>query len=145
LFCGHVPIVHVRDTLTSIQRAEGVQEEDLVIPSDLTFQIQRGDLRAFVTAVQFGNDLNKWDKWFERLTSGGPSLCVWEDGLKLIPFCILIRHVFLWMNSKGYLDDTYEHRPRIEEFITLCFNAQNSQVDSILEVVSEAWDKLKLQ
>ena len=145
LFCGHVPIAQVRDTLVSIQKQEGIDEDEIKLPSELTFQIQRGDLRSFVTAAQFANDLNSWDSWFERLESPGSSLCVWEDGLKRIPFCILIRHVFLWMNTKGMLEDTYKQKDLVQSFVHTCLEAQDSANETILSILPDIWDTLKPQ
>jgi DNA polymerase III delta prime subunit len=142
LFCGHVPIIHVRETLVSIQKQEGVPQENIKIPSDLTFQIQRGDLRSFVAAAQFGEDINSWDTWFSRLSSSQNSLCVWEDGLKTIPFCILIRHVFVWMNAKGMLDTEYKDKKTIENFVNACLDAQDSPNTTILTVIPELWNQI---
>ena len=139
LFCGHVPIVHVRDTLVSIQKAEGVVEEDIKIPSDLTFKIQRGDLRSFVAAIQFGNELNPWDEWFERLETSAKhhkSIFVWEDGLKKAPFCILIRHVFLWMQEKKLLDKT----EAAANFVQTCLEVQDAPQPTVLAVIPPAWE-----
>ena len=140
LFCGHVPIVHVRDTLTAIQKAEGI--EDVKIPSDLTFKIQRGDLRSFVAAVQFGRDLNPWDEWFARLEATGKkgkssSVYVWEDGLRRLPFCILIRHVFLWMTEKKLLE-----RETAAVFVETCLEIQDAPVATVLAVLPGVWEKL---
>ena len=137
LFCGHVPIVHVRDTLQAIQEAEGVATEDVKIPSELTFMIQRGDLRSFVASIQFDKELNPWDTWFARLfgAAKGKSVCVWEDGLALLPFCILIRHVFLWMDSKGYFQ-----KPAMEAFIQTCLELQDAPAPTILATLPAAWD-----
>jgi len=139
LFCGHIPIVHVRDTLVSIQKQEGVPEEQVKIPSDLTFQIQRGDLRSFVASAQFGKDINVWDTWFNRLENCKSSLCVWEDGLKSVPFCILVRHVFLYMNMKGLLD---ANNPHVQKFVDACLDAQDSPNATILSVIPDLWDVL---
>jgi DNA polymerase III delta prime subunit len=137
LFCGHVPIVHVRDTLQTIQENEGIAAEDVKIPSDLTFMIQRGDLRSFVASIQFDKELNPWDAWFARLAGAakGKSVCVWEDGLALTPFCILIRHVFLWMESKGHFQ-----KPAMEGFIQTCLELQDAPVPTILATLPGAWD-----
>lgn len=142
LFCGHVPIVHVRDTLTSIQLAESVESEDVKVPSELTFKIQRGDLRSFVAAVQFGRDLNPWDDWFGRLEAAGKrgkesSVFVWEDGLRRLPFCILIRHVFLWMTEKGLLDG-----PAAAAFVERCLEVQDAPVATVLAVIPAVWEKI---
>jgi DNA polymerase III delta prime subunit len=138
LFCGHVPIVHVRDTLVSIQRAEGVAEEDIKTPSELTFQLQRGDLRSFVAAVQFGKELNPWDAWFSRLESAKENaVFVWESGLKHTPFCVLIRHVFLWMQSKDFFS-----KPAAAAFVQKCLEVQDAPVSTILSVIPGLWELL---
>jgi len=139
LFCGHVPIVHVRDTLTSIQTSEEIAPEKIRIPSDLTFMIQRGDLRSFVSAIQFEKELNPWDAWFSRLESAGRgrSIYVWEDGLGLTPFCILIRHVFLWLDSKGFFE-----KDSTELFVQKCLEVQDAPLATILATIPPAWEEL---
>ena len=139
LFCGHVPIAQVRDTLTAIQQAEGVK--DIKIPSDTTFRIQRGDLRSFVASIQYNKELNSWDAWFERLASApvGKSIYAWESGLTMAPFCILIRHVFLWMNTRGLLDKVGS-----AEFVSKCLEVQDAPVSTILATIPSAWDRLAI-
>lgn len=140
LFCGHVPISHVREMLVGIQCSEGVEEDEIKVPSDLTFKIQRGDLRAFVSAIQFGSELNPWDDWFARLEAAGVrgrSEIVWEDGLRRAPFCILIRHVFLWMTSKDLLD-----KPASAAFVQACVEVQDAQQPTVLSIIPAAFDAL---
>jgi len=138
LFCGHVPIAHVREMLTEIQVAEGTK--DIVVPSDTTFQIQRGDLRSFVSAIQYNKEFNMWDGWFQRLGTAKPgkSIFVWEDGLAKTPFCVLIRHVFIWMNSKALLES------RAEDFVTKCMEVQDAPTSTILGVIPPAWEELSI-
>jgi DNA polymerase III delta prime subunit len=138
LFCGHVPIAHVRSTLLEIQEAEGVKKDAIKIPSDTTFRIQRGDLRSFVAAIQYNSELNEWDAWFERLETAKPgtSICVWEDGLARTPFCILIRHVFVWMEAKGILDK------RAAEFVDACLEVQDAPVPTILAIIPTRWEAI---
>lgn len=139
LFCGHVPIVHVRETLTTIQTAEGVSKENIRIPSDLTFKIQRGDLRSFVSAVQFGKELNAWDNWFARLRDAGAekSVFVWEDGLSRAPFCILIRHVYIWMETQKLFES-----PAAAAFVDRCLEVQDAPVSTILALIPPVWEAL---
>ena len=140
LFCGHVPISYVRESLESIQIAEGVAKETLRLPSDTTFRIQRGDMRAFVAAVQYGKNLNEWEEWLERLGAAakGRSIYVWEEGLRRTPFCILIRHVLIWLNAKGRMLDS----PEMAEFVDLCMQVQDAGVETILATIPAAWDRL---
>jgi DNA polymerase III delta prime subunit len=137
LFCGHVPITQVRATLTAIQQAEGIK--DVKIPSDTTFRIQRGDLRSFVSAIQYNKELNSWDDWLERLGSApaGKSIYAWEAGLAKAPFCILIRHVFLWMSSQGLLDKTGS-----AAFVQKCLEVQDAPTSTILTVLPPVWEAL---
>ena len=139
LFCAHVPLPHVKETLATIQRLERVREPK--IPSDLTFALQRGDLRSFVSAIQFGKELNPWDAWFSRLEVAGvgKSIYVWEDGLKQVPFCILIRHVCIWLQARGLME-----KKGFAEFLDLCLEVQDAPKETLLERLPEAWERYYL-
>jgi hypothetical protein len=81
-----------------------------------------------------------WDDWIQRLErtgreGGGKSIYVWEDGLKKAPFCILIRHVFLWMMETGLLDSA-------DSFVQACLENQDSQTITILHIIPDKWDAL---
>lgn len=137
LFCAHVPIAQVRATLTAIQEAEGAKE--VKIPSDMTFRIQRGDLRSFVSAIQYNKELNSWDDWLARLAAAPreKSIYAWEAGLAKAPFCILIRHVFLWMSVRGLLDKSGS-----AEFVQKCLEVQDAPASTILTVLPPVWESL---
>lgn len=141
LFCGHVPIQYVRESLEAIQVAEGVAKESVRLPSDTTFRIQRGDMRNFVSAVQYGKNLNEWEEWLLRLAAAkqSKSIFVWEEGLRRAPFCILIRHVFLWLNRNGALESTEAMRA----FVDLCMQVQDAKVETLLAVIPPAWEALE--
>jgi len=135
LFCGHIPINHVRATLEHIQKEESVTKPQ--IPSDLTFRIQRGDLRSFVSALQYGGELNPWDDWMQRLITAGStgrSVYVWEDGLARTPFCILIRHIFVYLQSQTMLDEN------ATEFINTCLDVQNAPHHVLVSTLPAAWE-----
>jgi DNA polymerase III delta prime subunit len=135
LFCGHIPINHVRETLEQIQTNEGIKPQ---IPSELTFKIQRGDLRSFVSLLQYGGELNPWDKWMTRLMASArakKSIFVWEDGLSLVPFCILIRHVFAYLEYRGLLE-----KKGAAEFIDTCLKLQNAPQSVLLSTLPVAWE-----
>ncbi len=140
LFCGHVPITYIRESLETIQVAEGVPKDAVRLPSDTTFRIQRGDMRAFVASVQYGKNLNEWEAWLDRLGAApkGKSLFVWEDGLRKAPFCILIRHVFLWMGMQGRLVGN----PAVSRFVDLCMKVQDAGMDVILGEIPAAWEAI---
>lgn len=141
LFCGHVPINHIRETLAFIQTSENIPDSKQRIPSDITFKIQRGDMRSFVSAIQYGSDLNEWEEWLKRLDDAGPgkSIYVWETGLQKTPFCILIRHVFLWLEMKGGMKSC----PEMEQFIELCMRVQDANKEILLNCIPPAWEKIR--
>ena len=142
LFCGHVPNLHIRESLQAIQTAEGIPHDKQRIPSDLTFKIQRGDMRSFVSAIQYNRDINEWDAWLERLgaTRGaGKSEFVWEEGLNRAPFSILIRHVFIWMETRGFLKTGDAD---VAAFVGACMQVQDSERDTILMRITPLWEKI---
>jgi hypothetical protein len=141
LFCAHVPLVHVKETLKMIQRAEGVAPGAVKVPSDITFALQRGDLRSFVTAIQYGTELNPWDAWFARLEASrvGKSVYIWDDGLKKAPFCVLIRHVFLWLQT--FRGGVYFKKPEFKEFVGACLELQDAPMTTLLDRIPAAWEK----
>jgi DNA polymerase III delta prime subunit len=144
LFCAHVPLVHVKETLKMIQRAEGVAPSAVKVPSDITFALQRGDLRSFVTAIQYGTELNPWDAWFARLEASrvGKSVYIWDDGLKKAPFCVLIRHVFLWLQT--FRGGIYFKKPEFASFVGACLELQDAPMTTLLERIPAAWEKFYL-
>jgi len=134
LFCGHIPIAAVREALVAIQEKEGVPVR---IPSEVTFRLQRGDLRSFVSAIQCGGDLNAWDTWLNRLLDAGRERCsvgVWDEGLRRAPFSLLMRHVFLFLELKGLLTS------KLRAFVALCVEVQDAPIESILTQVPPVWE-----
>ncbi len=141
LFCGHIPISSVCEALTTIQKAE--EKKIIRIPTDITFKLQRGDMRSFVSAIQSENELNVWDKWLERLVLAGSnknSFAVWDDGLKKAPFSVLIRHVFLYMDLKGFLLESSK-KSQLETFIKLSMSVKDALNDVLLHSIPKAWEE----
>jgi len=135
LFCGHIPIGSVREALVAIQETEHVPVR---IPSDTTFRLQRGDLRSFVTAIQRGEDFHFWDHWLHRLLDAGKEKCsvgVWDEGLRHVPFSILMRHVFLFLEEKKLLTS------KLTSFVSLCVEVQDASIDSILTQIPPVWEE----
>jgi DNA polymerase III delta prime subunit len=135
LFCGHIPISAVREALVAIQEKEHVPVRT---PSDVTFRLQRGDLRSFVSSIQSGGELNLWDRWLERLVDAGQEKCsvgVWDEGLRRAPFSLLIRHVFLYLELKELLTSTFS------KFIALSVEVQDASIDSILTQIPPIWEE----
>jgi hypothetical protein len=114
------------------------------VPSDITFALQRGDLRSFVTAIQYGTELNPWDAWFARLEASrvGKSVYIWDDGLKKAPFCVLIRHVFLWLQT--FRGGIYFKKPEFASFVGACLELQDAPMTTLLERIPAAWEKFYL-
>lgn len=141
LFCGHVPNLHIRESLQAIQAAEGIPYDKHRIPSDLTFKIQRGDMRSFVAAIQYNKDINEWDAWLKRLNDvpAGKSLFVWEEGLRMAPFSILIRHVFIWMETRGML----RALESVSAFVDACMYLQDANRETILNAIPDLWEKIR--
>jgi DNA polymerase III delta prime subunit len=135
LFCGHIPIGAVHTALVTIQEAEKVPVRT---PSDITFRLQRGDLRSFVSAIQHGKELNSWDTWLDRLLDSGKEKCsvgVWDEGLRLAPFSLLMRHIFLFLELKGLLTSKFT------KFVSLCVEVQDAAIDSILMQIPPVWEE----
>jgi DNA polymerase III delta prime subunit len=141
LFCGHVPNLHIRESLQAIQTAEGIPHDKHRIPSEITFKVQRGDMRSFVAAIQYNRNINEWDNWLRRLSEvkQGKSLFVWEEGLRMAPFSILIRHVFIWMEMSGILQAT----AAVDEFVQACMYIQDAERDTILDTIPPLWEKVR--
>jgi DNA polymerase III delta prime subunit len=139
LFCGHIPIHSVTEALTNIQKEE--KREKIRLPTEVTFKLQRGDMRSFVAAIQSNGELNVWDKWLERLILAGTnknSFAVWDDGLKKAPFSVLIRHVFLYMDLKGHL--TSCKKTELEQFIKLTMILKDSNNSVLLSTIPGSWE-----
>jgi hypothetical protein len=135
-----VPITHIRESLTTIQTAEGVPPSQQRLPSDITFRIQRGDMRSFVSAIQYGTNLNEWEEWLLRVgTAKVRSVFVWEEGLHRAPFSVLIRHVFIWMQANGLLASD---NAAVQDFVNLCLLVQDAGIQTQLEVIPPAWEKI---
>jgi hypothetical protein len=66
----------------------------------------------------------------------GKSVYVWEDGLTKTPLCILIRHVFLWLQSKGLFE-----KEGFAAFLNLCLELQDAPIATLLERLPPAWER----
>jgi hypothetical protein len=48
----------------------------------------------------------------------------------------------VWMNTKGMLEDSYEKKDVVQDFVNKCLEAQDSSNTTILSVVPKIWDRL---
>jgi len=53
------------------------------------------------------------------------------------PFSVLIRHVFLWMESKKLFD-----HPAAANFVQACLEVQDAPQSTVLSVIPPVWERL---
>jgi len=49
----------------------------------------------------------------------------------------LIRHVFLWLDSKGFFE-----RKEMDAFVQKCLEVQDAPINTILETIPPVWETL---
>ena len=100
LFCGHLTSSQIYGLLAEVQAKEG---KTTPLPTPLAFLLNRGDMRSFLQRAQHGENPNIWLPWFQRLLNAPPAgmHIIWEDGLRLTPLWILLRHVLVFCYSMG--------------------------------------------
>jgi hypothetical protein len=100
LFCGHLTSTQINGLLADVQQKEG---KDTPLPTPLACLLNRGDMRSFLQRAQHGENPNIWLPWFQRLLNSPPTglHIVWEDGLRITPLWILLRHVLVFCYSMG--------------------------------------------
>jgi hypothetical protein len=54
----------------------------------------------------------------------------------MAPFCILIRHVYIWLEMMGYLVD----HPSVQDFVKKCLHVQDSDINTVLATIPAAWE-----
>jgi hypothetical protein len=57
--------------------------------------------------------------------------------LSRAPFCILIRHVFIWMETQKLFDI-----PAAAAFVDRCLEVQDAPVSTILALIPPAWEAM---
>ena len=74
----------------------------------------------------------------DRLFDSGKEKCsvgVWDEGLRLAPFSLLMRHIFLYLELKGLLTSKFA------KIVSLCVEVQDAPIDSILTQIPPAWEE----
>jgi DNA polymerase III delta prime subunit len=137
-FCGHLSSNIIRKSIETVLSQEQRKQTKSNIPSDLTLQIMRGDLRQIYCKIQTGDNINEWDEWILRLkkrkTKG--SAIIWEDGTSKIPVAVLCRNVLLWLEMKGYFAD-----PTITaDFVDAVLKVRDLSSEQAAAVLAASWD-----
>lgn len=138
-FCGHLSSGIIRSSVEKILKQERRQTNTTTVPSELSLQIMRGDLRQIYCKIQTGDNINEWDIWINRLlkVQSGSSLHIWEDGLTKVPVAILTRNILLWLNLKGQLNT------KINKFVEAVFSVRDISAEKASKILAEAWDSIK--
>jgi len=137
-FCGHLSSNIIRKSIETVLSQEQRKQTKSNIPSDLTLQIMRGDLRQIYCKIQTGDNINEWDEWILRLKkrkAKGSSI-IWEDGTSKIPVAVLCRNVLLWLEMKGYFADPSITAP----FVDAVLIARDLSSEQASSVLAAAWD-----
>ena len=137
-FCGHLSSNIIRKSIETVLGQEKRKQTKTNIPSDLTLQIMRGDLRQIYCKIQTGDNINEWDDWVLRLKKRkclGTTL-IWEDGTSKIPVAVLCRNVLLWLEMKGYFEKT----ENISPFIDAVLKVRDVSAEQAAPILAEAWD-----
>lgn len=136
-FCGHLSSNIIRSSIQTVLTREQRKATDKSLPSDLSLQILRGDLRQIYCKIQTGDDINEWEKWILRLVKCKKgSLAVWEDGASKLPISVLSRNVLIWLDMKKY----FTNKEVIDVFVDAVFKVRDISADNAALILSKAWD-----
>lgn len=138
-FCGHLSSSIIRSSVEKILKQEKRPTNTKSLPSELSLQIMRGDLRQIFCKIQTGENINEWEEWISRLLKvrEGSSLNVWEDGLTRVPVAILSRNVLLWLNLKNLLTND------AVSFVDAVFSVRDISADKAAKILATAWDVIR--
>jgi DNA polymerase III delta prime subunit len=135
-FCGHLPPAIIRKSIEVVLKKEGRKVSKENLPTDLTLQILRGDLRQIYCKIQTGDNINEWETWILRLKKRktlGSSI-IWEDGVTKIPVAVLCRNILLWLEQNGHFTD------EIKPFIDAVFRVRDVSTEHAASILATAWD-----
>jgi DNA polymerase III delta prime subunit len=134
-FCGHLSPAIIRNSVESVLKREKRKITKENVPTDLTLQILRGDLRQIYCKIQTGENINEWETWVLRLKRRKAlgSQMIWEDGLMKIPITVLCRNVLLWLDMNGYLDDA-------AAFVDAVYKVRDISSQNAATILAAAWD-----
>jgi len=134
-FCGHLSPSIIRNSVESVLKREKRKITKENVPTDLTLQILRGDLRQIYCKIQTGDNINEWETWILRLAKRKAlgSQMIWEDGLCKMPIAVLCRNVLLWLDMNNYLDNA-------ALFIDAVYKVRDISTEHAAVILSAAWD-----
>lgn len=134
-FCGHLSPAIIRSSVEGVLKREKRKVTKENVPTDLTLQILRGDLRQIYCKIQTGENINEWETWVLRLKRRKAlgSQMIWEDGLTKIPITVLCRNVLLWLDMNGYLDDA-------ATFVDAVYKVRDISSQNAATILAAAWD-----
>jgi len=137
-FCGHLSSNIIRKSIETVLTQEQRKQTKTNIPSDLTLQIMRGDLRQIYCKIQTGDNINEWDEWILRLKKrkAKGSAIIWEDGTSKIPVAVLCRNVLLWLEMKGYFADPTIIAPFVDAVLTV----RDLSSEQAAALLAQVWD-----
>ena len=137
-FCGHLSSNIIRTSIETVLTREKRKQTKSNIPSDLTLQIMRGDLRQIYCKIQTGGNINEWDDWILRLkkrkTLG--TAMIWEDGVTKIPVAVLCRNILLWLEMNNY----FSNHENISPFIEAILSVRDVSTEHAAAILAKSWD-----
>jgi DNA polymerase III delta prime subunit len=137
-FCGHLPSQIIRKSIEGILKKESRKQTKQNVPSDISLQILRGDLRQIYCKIQTGDNINEVEEWINRLKKRKAlgSHMIWQDGTSRFPVAVLCRNILLWLEMNKY----FEQKEEIKTFIDSVFKIRDIASEQAANILSEAWD-----
>jgi replication factor C small subunit len=138
-FCGHLPFDIIRKSIGNILKKESRKPTPNNVPTDLSLQIMRGDLRQIYCKIQTGDNINEVEDWIKRLrrrkTQG--SIMIWQDGTCKFPVAVLCRNVLLWLETNNYFTTDPQ---ALKIFIDAVFSVRDIAPEQSANILAQAWD-----
>jgi DNA polymerase III delta prime subunit len=137
-FCGHLPPETIRKSIEEILKKESRKPSKHNIPTELSLQIMRGDLRQIYCKIQTGDNINDMDEWTNRLVKRKDqgTHIIWQDGTSKFPVSVLCRNILLWLQMKGY----FSNEPVIKIFVDAIYKIRDILPEQAANILAEAWD-----
>jgi replication factor C small subunit len=134
-FCGHLSPTIIRKSIETVLKKESRKVTKENVPTDLTLQVLRGDLRQIYCKIQTGENINEWETWIQRLRKRKDlgSQMIWEDGMTKIPVAVLCRNVLLWLEMNNHYEGA-------GPFIEAVFKVRDVSTEQAASILAPAWD-----
>ena len=128
----------IRTSIEGILKKESRKQNKQNIPSDLSLQILRGDLRQIYCKIQTGDNINEVEDWITRLKKRKAlgSVMIWQDGACKFPIAILCRNVLLWIEMNNY----FTKEANAEIFVDAVFKVRDIVPEHAANILAQAWD-----